>query len=359
MRLHQPPPREGNGFLRRRSAMPVWADLAWRIALILLLGGAVLLLHWVGRDGLKDNYDNHISFIDVLYFTTVTVTTVGYGDIVPVTPDARLFETVIVTPIRLFIWLIFLGTAYSLFFRNILYRWRMARIQNDLHNHIVVAGFGTSGNEAVNELLSRGTDPHEIVVIDTGEKALQIAEQLGCNILCGDATRDRTLKDVRIDRARTMIVSAGRDDTSILITLTARHLAPKLPISIVVRNEDNELPARQAGATTVINPVSFAGLLLAGSCSGPHIAAYMADLASAGGRVQLGERMVRPDEVGKPLSAANPGVALRIYRNGKPIGFWEDGAKNLLAGDMIVEVLPGNGPDREAADTTEVDDSTR
>ena len=57
-----------------------------------------------------------------------------------------------------------------------------------------------------------------------------------------------------------MIVSAGRDDTSILITLTARHLAPHLPISIVVRNEDNELPARQAGATTVINPVSFAGL---------------------------------------------------------------------------------------------------
>ncbi|MGV3769004.1 MAG: potassium channel family protein [Sphingobium phenoxybenzoativorans] len=343
MRLPVRPSREGTSFLRRRSAMPVWADLAWRVALILLLGVLVLLLHWFGREGLKDNYDNHISFIDVLYFTTVTVTTVGYGDIVPVTPDARLFETVIVTPIRLFIWLIFLGTAYSLFFRNILYRWRMARIQDALHNHIVVAGFGTSGNEAVHELLSRGTNAHEIVVIDTGEKALQVAEGLGCNILCGDATRDRTLTDVRIDRARTMIVSAGRDDTSILITLTARHLAPDLPISIVVRNEDNELPARQAGATTVINPVSFAGLLLAGSCSGPHIAAYMADLASAGGRVQLGERMVRPDEVGKPLSAAGPGIALRIYRDGQPVGFWEKGARSLMPGDMIVEVIPGKG----------------
>ncbi|MGK2908643.1 MAG: potassium channel family protein [Sphingobium sp.] len=347
MRIRGAPPRQGNHFLRRRSALPIWADLVWRIALILLLGGVVLALHWVGRDGLKDNYDNHISFIDVLYFTTVTVTTVGYGDIVPVTPNARLFETVIVTPIRLFIWLVFLGTAYSLFFRNILYRWRMGRIQDDLHSHIVVAGFGTSGQEAVNELLSRGTDPHEIVVIDLGEKPLEAAEALGCNIICGDSTRDRTLKDVRIDRARAMIVSAGRDDTSILITLTARHLAPNLPISIVVRNEDNELPARQAGATTVINPVSFAGLLLAGSCAGPHIAAYMADLASAGGGVQLGERLVRPDEVGKPLSAAGPGIALRIYRDGQPVGFWADGAQRLLAGDLIVEILPGKGPATE------------
>src|SRR3546814_13472798 len=86
---------------------------------------------------------------------------------------------------------------------------------------------------------------------------------------------------------RFLIISAGRDDTSILITLTARHLAPDLPISVSVRNEDNEIPARQAGATTVINPVSFAGLLLAGSCHGLHISDYLADLAYAHGRVKL------------------------------------------------------------------------
>lgn len=223
-----PPPSASPmaGFLRRRSALPVWADLAWRVVLVFGLIAIVLALHWFGRDGLKDNYDDQISFIDVLYFTTVTVTTVGYGDIVPVSPEARLFRSIFVTPIRLFVWIIFLGTAYNLFFRNILYRWRMARIQADLHNHIVVTGFGTSGQEAVNELLARGTDPREIVVIDGSEKALDHAEALGCNVLCGDSTRDKTLKDVAIHRARTMIVSAGRDDTSILITLTARHLAP-------------------------------------------------------------------------------------------------------------------------------------
>lgn len=331
------------GFLRRRSSMPMWVDISWRVGLVFGLITLVLGLHWIGRDGLKDNLDDHISFIDVLYFTTVTVTTVGYGDIVPVTPEARLFEALFVTPIRLFVWLIFLGTAYNLFLRNILYRWRMARIQADLHNHIIVTGFGTSGQEAVHELLARGTDAREIVVIDGSEKALELAEAQGCNILCGDSTRDRTLKDVAIHRARSMIVSAGRDDTSILITLTARHLAPRLPISIVVRNEDNELPARQAGATTVINPVSFAGLLLAGSTGGQHIADYMADLAASGGRVKLNERAVLPEEIGAPLSAIRTGLGVRIYRNDRPIGFWEEDARRLQTGDMIIEIAEGDG----------------
>lgn len=331
------------GFLRRRSSLPVWLDLLWRIALVAGLVAIVLVVHWIDRDGLKDNLDNHISFIDVLYFTTVTVTTVGYGDIVPVTPQARLFEALLVTPIRLFVWLIFLGTAYNLFFRNIIHRWRMARIQADLHNHIIITGFGTSGSEAVRELLARGTDAREIVVIDPDERALAEAEALGCNILCGDSTRDKTLKDVAIHRARSMIVSAGRDDTSILITLTARHLASHIPISIVVRNEDNELPARQAGATTVINPVSFAGLLLAGSTSGRHIADYMADLAASGGRVKLNERAVRADEVGQPLSAIASGLGVRIYRSGRAIGFWEEGARRLEGGDHIIEIVEGDG----------------
>ncbi len=339
------PPLAQTGFLRRRSSMPIWADLGWRVGLVFGLIAVVLLIHWIGRDGLKDTLDDHISFIDVLYFTTVTVTTVGYGDIVPVTPEARLFEALLVTPIRLFVWLIFLGTAYTLFFRNIFYRWRMARIQADLHNHIVVTGFGTSGRDAVRELLERGVNPREIVVIDPQEKSLMDAEDLGCSVMCGDSTRDQTLKDVAIDRARAMIVSAGRDDTSILITLTARHLAPGVPISIVVRNEDNELPARQAGATTVINPVSFAGLLLAGSTSGRHIADYMADLAASGGRVKLHERPALPSEIGGPLSAIKTGLGVRIYRGQRVIGFWEEDAQKLEAGDLIIEIVQGRGDD--------------
>jgi voltage-gated potassium channel len=343
MYMRDDPRTPGPAFLRRRSALPVWADLAWRVLLIFALVAAVLLVHWIERDGLKDNLDNQISFIDVLYFTTVTVTTVGYGDIVPVSDTTRLFETFFVTPIRIFVWLIFLGTAYHFVFRNTWHRWRMARIQKALTGHIVVAGFGTSGAEAVRELIARGIAPARIVVIDGSDAALELAEAAGCNVLKGDATRDQTLSEVRVAQASAVIISAGRDDTSILITLTASHLAPGVPISVVVRASDNEDLARQAGATTVINPASFAGLLLAGSCQGAHIADYMTDLAATGGRVKLTERTVTPEEIGKPLRVLATGVGVRIYRDGQPIGFWEDGAKAIVAGDIIVEIVPGDG----------------
>src|SRR3546814_4159280 len=80
---------------------------------LLALIGTAIAIHWFDRGGLVDQVDGHISFGDVLYFTMITITTVGYGDIVPVTPRARMFDTIAVTPIRLFVWLIFLGTAYD------------------------------------------------------------------------------------------------------------------------------------------------------------------------------------------------------------------------------------------------------
>ncbi len=147
---------------------------------------------------------------------------------------------------------------------------------------------------------------------------------------------------MRIAEAASVLVSAGRDDTSILIVLTVRHLAPKVPISVVVRAGDNELLARQAGADNVINPVRFTGLLLAGSANGAHTADYLADLASVGGRVQLVERPVVASEVGARLcDLASGGLGLRIYRDDAMIGFWESGTATILReGDIIVEIVP-------------------
>ena len=336
------PPRRHRGYttLKRASATPVWVSIGWRVLIVLGLVGIAIAVHWFDRDGLRDNFDGHISFADVVYFTMISITTTGYGDIAPVTEQARLFDALIVTPIRVFVILLFVGTAYSFVFRRTWDKWRMTLIQRNLHNHIIVAGFGVSNSEAVDELIARGTDPAEIVVVDCEAEALERAEKIGCNVLQGDATRDQTLMDIKIDRARSMIVSAGRDDTSILITLTAHHLAPDLRISVTVNAEDNELPARAAGATTVINPVSFAGLLLAGSCHGPHIAEYLADLAAIDGRIALKERMVHPDEVGKPLSAIATGLGVRIYRGEEPHSFAEPAALALQPGDIIVEIVP-------------------
>ena len=328
--------------LRRRLNIPIWVDIVARVGFVLLLIGAAIAVHWFDRNGLQDSYDGDVSFLDVVYFTMISITTTGYGDIAPVTERARMFDAIVVTPIRIFVVLIFVGTAYNFVFKRTWDKWRMKLIQNNLHDHIVIAGFGTSGKEAVLELLARGTSPEEIVIVDPSDEALAEAEQLGCAVINADATRDVTLMDVKISRARSMIVSAGRDDTSILIVLTARHLAYHLPISVAVKASDNELLARQAGATTVINPVSFAGLLLAGSCEGAKVSDYLSDLASATGRVKLIQRSVVESEVGLAMNdVVKNGLGVRIYRNNEVYGFWEEETESLEAGDIIVEIIPG------------------
>jgi len=330
--------------LRRKLRIPVWADVGVRLGAAVLLVFLVVLIHWADRDGLVDHHDGHISFLDVVYFTMISITTTGFGDIAPVSARARLIEAVIVTPIRFAVIFIFVGTAYNFLIRHSWEKWRMARIQKRLEGHIAVLGFGISGSEAVAELIERGAEPADIVVMDQSPERLEEAEALGCNVIEGDATRDESLEAIRIARARSVLVSAGRDDTSILIVLTVRHLAPDVPISVVVRAADNERLASQAGADNVINPVRFTGLLLAGSAQGSHIADYLSDLASASGRVQLVEHAARPEEIGRPLTALTAGaLGLRIYRGDKTIGFWESAASEIRAGDVIVQIKP-TGP---------------
>ncbi len=327
--------------LRRAVRLPLWGDLSLRIGAALFLIMVVVMIHWFDREGLVDNFDGEVSFVDIVYFTMISITTTGFGDIAPISDRARLIEAVIVTPIRFLVLFIFVGTAYNFIIKRSWEKWRMAKIQEQLSGHVVVLGYGVSGSQSVEELIERGSDASNIVVVDPSEERLHEAERLGVNVMAADATRDETLKAVRIHEADSVLVSAGRDDTSILIVLTVRHLAPKVPISVVVRADDNELLARQAGANNVINPVRFTGLLLAGSAQGAHIADYLADLASVTGRVQLVERVVEEDECGCAITELKTGGrGLRIYRNGRAIGFWEEECQSLQPGDVIVEIVP-------------------
>lgn len=330
--------------LRRALRLPVWGDLTLRLGAAFLLIAIVVLIHWFDRAGLKDSHDGELSFLDVVYFTMISVTTTGFGDITPISDRARLIEAVIVTPIRIVVLFIFVGAAYNYVLKRGWEKWRMRRIQEKLAGHIVVLGYGVSGSEAVAELIARGTDPGCIVVMDQDAERLAAAEAAGCTVIEADATRDEHLMDVRIDKARTVLVSAGRDDASILIVLTVQHLAPGVPISVVIRAADNELLARQAGADNVINPVRFTGLLLAGSAQGAHIADYLSDLASVDGNVQLVEREITPAEVGRTLDTlASGGIGLRIYRGGEALHLSQARATTLEAGDCVVEIVPTEG----------------
>lgn len=124
--------------LRRKAELPIWGNVSLQLLVLMVL------IHWFDRDGLVDNYDGHIGFLDVIYFTMVSITTTGFGDIAPVSDRSRLFEAVIVTPIRVAVLFIFIGTAYQYVIRRSWETFVMKRLQKRLDGHIVVCGFGVS-----------------------------------------------------------------------------------------------------------------------------------------------------------------------------------------------------------------------
>jgi voltage-gated potassium channel len=319
--------------------MGQWHAVAIRAAVAFGLVVVAFALLWFDRHGLRDNVDGRISLVDVIYFTAITVSTVGYGDIVPVTERARLIDAFAITPIRIFLWLIFLGTAFEFLIKHSWEHWRMGRIQRTLHDHIVIAGFGRTGQQALDELIAAGRSPQNIVVIDDNPEAMEIAKAAGVAAIKGDATRDEVQRAVQIQRASNIIVSCGRDDTSILTALTARQLAPNVRVAIAIRNTDNEDIARQAGADVVINPVRFAGLLLATTSKGVHLADYLTDLATTRGNVTLREREVSKDEIGKSLGDICAGRAVRLYRGDEILCPDDAIPPRVEAGDVVLEIV--------------------
>ncbi len=316
-------------------------NLFVRFGIVLLLLCGITTLLWLDRDGLVDHHDGEISFSDVVYFTMITITTVGYGDITPVTPRARLIDALVVTPVRIAVWLMFLGTAYQLIIRRYMEDYRMAALKTELDGHVIVCGFGNTGAAAVKELLAKGTAPGKIVVIEQDEVRARAATGCGVVALRGNCTHEATLKDAVIERAKALIISAGRDDTSALILLTARHLNPVLRVIVSAKEEENIKLFRQGGANSIVAPSTFGGYALAAAVEQSHMVQYLEDLLTAGGRVNLIERQVREEEVGKTAADLKPSVVLRIYRGGTLVSLTEiqEGAQ-LQQGDLLVILNP-------------------
>jgi voltage-gated potassium channel len=286
--------------------------------------------------------DGEISFSDVIYFTMVTVTTVGYGDIVPVSTRARLIDALVVTPVRIFIWVIFLGTAYQLAFRQFTEVFRMAKLERHLDDHIVICGFGHTGYSTAKELLAKGTNPDQILVIDPGEERVRIAGELGVVALRGDASQEDLLKyGAFLNEAKAVIISAGRDDTNALILLTVRHLNSRCRVIVSAKEEENVKLFRQGGAQTIISPATYGGYMLAAAVDQHYLADYLEDFLTAGGKVNFEERTVDALDAGKSALELQPNVLLRVYRQGSILSPWEfQKSHRLEQGDVILLFKP-------------------
>jgi voltage-gated potassium channel len=311
--------------------------LGTRLLLVFLLFCFVFTLLWADRDGLRDELDGEVTLADVVYFTMITVTTVGYGDIVPVSTRARLLDALVVTPVRFGIWFLFLGTAYQLIIRQYMEEHRMAKLQANLDGHIIVCGFGHTGMSATKELLARGASAEQILVIDKLEERIRLAGTLGIAAFQADSTQESVLRDAVIDRAKAVIIAAGVDDSNALILLTARNLNPKIRIIVSAKEEENVKLFKTGGADAILSPATFGGYILAAAVDQGHMVQYLDDLLTTRGQIALVERTVRPDEIGKSPPDLHPDLLLRLYRNKTMYSYSNLGeAGPLQRGDIMV-----------------------
>ncbi|MCL4216124.1 MAG: NAD-binding protein, partial [Candidatus Hydrogenedentes bacterium] len=186
--------------------LPGARNLGLRVLFVLGLLAAVVVVIYFEKGHRDSRTGEAPDFLSCIYFAFVTVTTVGYGDIVPVTQTARLVDALFLTPIRFIVILIFVGTAYQLALKRLQEEYRMKRVVSKLTGHIVVCGFGTTGRAVVQELLLQGEIARQIVVIDEDEKRLAAATQLGVIGVLGDASQETVLKSVAIERAEHVII---------------------------------------------------------------------------------------------------------------------------------------------------------
>jgi voltage-gated potassium channel len=342
------------GPLRLPEASPV-AGLLRRIALALGLIAAVAVLLWVDRDGLRDNAhpDRPLGFVDVFYFTVVSLTTVGYGDIAPVTADARLVNAVVLTPIRVFLWALFLGTAYEVALLRLRIREerQMKELRERLRGHVVVCGYGVKGRAIVGELLAHGHRPEDIVVIDPVEATMDEAARRGLVALRGDASTEALLRAAAADKAASVLVAPNRDDAAVLICLTVRSLAPSVSLIAAAREEENVALLYRAGADLVVAPSVSGGRLMAAAVRQRAVPQFLDDLLSFGQGLGVAERVVGPDEAGL-LATDLPDLAgalvLGVARGDERCPFHRLAGYPLRPGDLVV-FLTGD-PDCSRAD---------
>jgi voltage-gated potassium channel len=236
---------------------------------IIVLGGGVLLI--VGGGTLGFIWIEHYSPFDAFYMTLITVTTVGYQELHPLSFRGRVFNS----------FLIFFGVTMLLLavggmtqviieleFTQYFSKRRTRKMIDKLRDHIIVCGFGRVGRGAAHELRRAGVP---FLVVDNSEDRVEWAMRDGMLAVLADATDDATLLNAGIMRAKGLIATLQSDADNLFVILSAKGLKPALQISARVASEQSEKKMRQAGADYVFAPYDMTGNRMAQVMLKPHV----------------------------------------------------------------------------------------
>ncbi|MCV7032142.1 potassium channel family protein [Mycobacterium sherrisii] len=305
------------------------------IAVAALLLGAVTV--YLDRDGYHDAQGDRLTFLDCLYYSAVTLSTTGYGDITPISEFARATNVLIVTPLRIAFLILLVGTTLEVVTETSRQAWKIQRWRSRVRNHTIVIGYGTKGKTAVAAMLADEVPPGEIVVVDTDQPALDRAASAGLVTVHGDATKSDVLRLAGAQHAASIIVASSRDDTAVLVTLTAREIAPKAKIVASIRESENQHLLEQSGADSVVVSSETAGRLLGLATTTPSVVAMIEDLLTPQEGLAIAEREVDKDEIGgSPRHLRD--IVLGVVRDGRLLRIGAPEVDAIEASDRLLYV---------------------
>jgi voltage-gated potassium channel len=309
--------------------------------MLMALGVLVLTIAivYADRAGYHDAADGTVDFVDAMYYTTVTLSTTGYGDIAPYSTQARLVNVFVITPLRIAFLVLLISTTVEVLASQGREMFRAARWRRHMNNHVVVIGYGTKGRSAVETLVNNGVRKESIIIVDPSQAALIDAHADGIAVVTGDATRREVLRRAGVQNARQVIITTNRDDSTVLCALNVRQLNPDTYVVAAVREQNNVPLVRQSGANSVITSSDAVGRLLGLSTLSPNLGSVMEDLLTYGEGLEVAERELLVPEVGKQPQQL-PDQVIAVIREGRVHRYFEPVVTQLARGDKLIVVRP-------------------
>ncbi len=256
-----------------------------------LLGLALLIL--LGT--LYYHFFEDMTSLDALYMTVITIATVGFGEVKPLSPDGRVF-TIILILLGVGITTTAISNAVGVILGPRLWlsiqQRRMEAILRTLKNHYIVCGYGRMGQQIVLDLQRR---QEAFVVVDANPEIAEELIEAGIPHIVGDATLDEALSEAGVTRAQGLVAALSSDADNVLTVLSARELNPKIYIVARATSPEAERKLRRAGANTIVSPYQIGGHRMALALLRPTVHRFLMRIFhfGEGPDVEIGQITIR------------------------------------------------------------------
>jgi voltage-gated potassium channel len=277
--------------------------------------------------------------LDAFFMTMITISTVGYSEVFPLSGTGELF-TVVLIVVGVGTLFYTAGAALEAAFENLSGRrglTRMTRTIEQLKDHYIICGFGRVGGATWELMVDRGAD---VLVVEGNPTAAQEARDAGALVLEKDATHNETLVEAGIEKARSLIACVTADSDNLVIVLSAKALRPDILVIARAAESESERKLYLAGADRVVAPQRVGAHRLASMAFQPELADFI-DLVLQGNHVEfrVQQMQIHEDCVLSGMSLREAGIR---QRSGAMILAVEDGSRRLyLNPDPDLVITPG------------------